>query len=155
MGETEAEARAKDARGLESPRFLELTLAFQSAISGIDLSRFSLDAPLPEMSTNGSMAVLASFAQWGSGKPLRELVKDAGKGGAFEAVGTPDQVARRMAEVMEEVGGDGYLLKQPFDSISRRAILEVTEGLTPALQRLGVVRTRYATTTLRQTLLEF
>ena len=130
-------------------------LAFQSAISGIDLAQFSLDEPLPEMSTNGSLAILANFAQWGSGKPLRQLIKDAGSGGPFDTVGTPDQVAHRMAEMMSEVGGDGYLLMHRFNNISRRAFLEVTEGLVPALQRLGVVRAEYVTSTLHDTLQEF
>jgi hypothetical protein len=46
-------------------------------------------------------------------------------------------------------------VKQRFGDISRRAILEVTEGLVPALQRRGLVRTEYTKTTLRETLLEF
>jgi len=155
LGETEEEARAKNTKGLDSLRFQETTLAFQSALCGIDLSQFDPDQPLPELSTNGSMTVLAGFAQWGSGKPIRQLVREAGKGGAFDAVGTPDQVALQMAQVMEEVGGDGFLIRQPFGHISRRAVLEITEGLVPALQRLGAVRSAYGHSTLRETLREF
>ena len=155
LGETEDDARARNERGLASRRFQEATLAFQSALCGIDLSQFSLDEPLPDLTTNGSLSILAGFAQWGSGKPLRELVRDAGKSGSIDAVGTPDQVADQMVEVMEDVGGDGFLLRQPFNHISRRTVLEVTEGLVPALQRRGAVRTKYSTSTLRETLLEF
>ncbi len=155
LGETEADARARNSRGLESPRFQEHALAMQSAFSGIDMSKFDLDKPLPDLSTNGSIAVLAGFAQFGSGKTLRQLVIEGGKSGALDAVGTPDQVAETMAAVMEEVGGDGFLIRQPFNDISRRAILEVTEGLVPALQRRGVVRTEYTKPTLRETLREF
>jgi hypothetical protein len=53
------------------------------------------------------------------------------------------------------VGGDGFLLRQPFLHINRRYIHEVTEGLVPALQRRGLVRTEYTGTTLRETLREF
>ena len=42
-----------------------------------------------------------------------------------------------------------------FGMISRRYILEITEGLVPALQRRGLVRTEYTKSTLRDTLKEF
>jgi FMN-dependent oxidoreductase (nitrilotriacetate monooxygenase family) len=155
LGESEAEAQARNEKGLASRAFQERTLAFQSALCGIDLSQFDLDGPLPPLETNGSKAVLASFAQWGSGKPLRQLIQDSGKGGVIDAVGTPDQVAEAMIEAMAEVGGDGFLIQQPYGLISRRAFLEVTEGLVPALQRRGAVRTAYGATTLAETLREF
>jgi len=60
-----------------------------------------------------------------------------------------------MAEIMDEVGGDGFLLRLPFHHINRRYILEVTEGLVPALQKRGLVRTEYTQPTLRETLREF
>jgi hypothetical protein len=56
---------------------------------------------------------------------------------------------------MAEVGGDGFLIRQPFLHINRRYICEVTEGLVPALQRRGLVRTEYTRPTLRETLREF
>jgi FMN-dependent oxidoreductase (nitrilotriacetate monooxygenase family) len=155
LGATQDEAEAANARGLASPRFHEHALALQSALSGIDLSQFDLDQPLPDLTTNGSIAALAGFAQFGSGKTLRQLVMEGGKATSFESVGTPDSVADQMAEVMEEVGGDGFLIRQPFYDISRRYILEVAEGLVPALQRLGVVRSQYTAPTLRGTLAEF
>jgi len=155
LGETETEARAKNERGLNSRKFQELTLAFQSALSGIDLSKFDLEQPLEKLSTEGSTSVLAEFAQWGTGKPLRQLIAESGKTTSVEAVGTPDQIANQMVEIMEEVGGDGFLFHHPFNLISRRTILEITEGLVPALQRRGAVRSEYKNLTLRETLREF
>jgi len=73
----------------------------------------------------------------------------------IELIGTPDSVAARMGEVIEEVGGDGFLISCPFQRVSRRFIAEITEGLVPALQRRGLMRTAYAKTTLRDTLREF
>lgn len=70
-------------------------------------------------------------------------------------IGTPEQCAAQMGEIMAEVGGDGFLISHPFHHINRRYILEVTEGLVPALQRLGLVRTEYTKSTLRETLREF
>ncbi|MEK8170506.1 hypothetical protein NKH77_15540 [Streptomyces sp. M19] len=81
----------------------------------------------------------------GSGKTLRELVVD-GAGGlvsSVELIGTPDEVADRMGEIMEEVGGDGFMITTPLLRLNRRYITEVTEGLVPALQRRGLTRSAY------------
>ena len=64
-------------------------------------------------------------------------------GTEVDFVGSPDTVAERMGEVMEAVGGDGFLISTPFQRTSRRFITEVTEGLVPALQRRGLARTAY------------
>jgi FMN-dependent oxidoreductase (nitrilotriacetate monooxygenase family) len=155
MGETEEEAKAQNERGLSSQRFTDRALGLYSAITDIDLSKFDLDKPLPELTTNGESTSLAKFAQFGSGKSLRQLVREGGTGSCVECVGTPDQVADQMAEIMAEVGGDGFLIKHPFGHINRRYILEVTDGLVPALQRRGLVRTEYTKPTLRETIREF
>ena len=58
-----------------------------------------------------------------------------------------------MQEIMEEVGGDGFLLfNATFD---RRYVMEVCDGLVPELQRRGLTRTRYAHKHLKDNLLEF
>jgi hypothetical protein len=56
---------------------------------------------------------------------------------------------------MEEVGGDGYLITSNNQAVSRRYVLEVTEGLVPALQRRGAVRTEYRHQLPCDTLREF
>jgi hypothetical protein len=56
-----------------------------------------------------------------------------------------------MAEIMEEVGGDGFLIRAPFGQINRRYILEVTEGLVSILPWRGLVRTEYIKQILRET----
>jgi alkanesulfonate monooxygenase SsuD/methylene tetrahydromethanopterin reductase-like flavin-dependent oxidoreductase (luciferase family) len=73
---------------------------------------------------------------------------------ALDLTGTPDQVAERMGDVMETVGGEGFFICQPFLRSSRRYVLEVTDGLVPALQKRGLVRTSYGGTTFRDNLLE-
>ena len=60
-----------------------------------------------------------------------------------------------MGEAMEAIGGDGFLISTPFQLTSRQRIIEITEGLVPALQRQGLVRTTYKGTTLREVLAEF
>lgn len=158
LGETLEEAEQKQRRMVSSPHFIADILASISAITEIDFAQFDLDKPLPhELKTNGEQGSLDKFQQWGSGKTLRELVV-SGAGGlvsSIELVGTPDQVATRMGEVMAEVGGDGFLITTPVLRVSRRQILDIVDGLVPALQKRGLVRTAYAHETLRENLLEF
>jgi len=80
---------------------------------------------------------------------------DRAKRGLEGVIGTPDQVADRLIEVNEEFQGDGFLINSPFQKISRRYVNEICEGLVPALQRCGVVRTEYTKSTLRKMLREF
>jgi hypothetical protein len=158
LGETVEEAQAKHSRMLASDRFIEQNLAMISAITDIDFKKHSLDAPLSErLTTNGEQGTLDSFQQWGSNKTLRQLVVDASGGivSSVELIGTPETVAERMGEVMAEVGGDGFLITTPNLSVNRRTIIEVADGLVPALQRRGLVRTAYAHTSLNENLREF
>lgn len=158
LAETEAEAHAKYARTIMSDTFATDILASISAITEIDFAKFPLDEPLPEkLITNGESGTLDKFQQWGSGKTLRELAADGGGGlvSSMELIGTPEQVAEQMGAAMEEVGGDGFLLTTPVLRVSRRYIVEVTDGLVPALQKRGLVRSHYSHTLLRDTLREF
>jgi len=68
-------------------------------------------------------------------------------------VGTPDAVAAQMGEVMQEVGGDGFLFALP--NVSRKSVVEITDGLVPALQQRGLVRKQYGCKHFRDNLLEF
>lgn len=158
LGETEEEAKAKYQRLVSSSHFINDTLSSLSAITEIDFSKYDVDKPLPEkLVTNGESGTLDKFQQWGSGKTVRELVVDGGGGlvSSVELIGTPDQVADRMGEVMEDVGGDGFLITTPVLRVSRRYIMEVADGLVPALQRRGLTRTAYTHAKLRDNLLEF
>ncbi|UOK69465.1 NtaA/DmoA family FMN-dependent monooxygenase [Ancylobacter polymorphus] len=157
LGETEEEAKAKAARIIEAPDYCEKALAMIAAITDIDFSKFDLDAPLPHLTTNGEQGSLDAFQQAGSGKTLRQLCADQLSRGLDGLIGTPDQVAERMGEVMAEVGGDGFLITRPFTAnISRQYITDICEGLVPALQRRGLARTSYTEgATLRQMLREF
>ncbi len=71
----------------------------------------------------------------------------------IDFTGTVDHVAGMMQEIMEEVGGDGFLFFNAY--FDRRYIMEVCDGLVPALQRRGLTRTRYAHQHLKDNLMEF
>ncbi len=154
LGETTEEAKAKHQRMVTGPSFIEAALAATDTTSDIDFSQFDLDKPLPRLTTNGEQGSLDKFQQWGSGKTLRQLASERFESG-LNLIGTPDEVADRMAQAMEEIGGDGFLISTPFQRVTRRFINEVCEGLVPALQRRGLVREEYTKPTLRETLREF
>jgi FMN-dependent oxidoreductase (nitrilotriacetate monooxygenase family) len=155
---TEQEARAEVERLLGHPSYVEKSLVSISSNTEIDFKRFDLDEPLPaDLTTNGERGSLEYFMR-GDGSPgpktLRQLVMHRAKRG-LELVGTPDQVAQKMGEAMEEVGGDGFLIAKPGWDLSRKYIESICDGLVPALQRRGLTRTEYTKPTLRETLREF
>ena len=156
LAETMEEAYAKRERMIHSPAFIEQTLGLISAITDIDFSTYDLDSVLPHLSTNGEQGSLDKFQQWGSGKTLRQLVYESSEfASSIELIGTPASMAERMGEIIEEVGGDGFLITTQNQGVSRRMLFEVTDGLVPALQRRGLVRSAYKYPTLRETLREF
>ncbi|MDT4998287.1 MAG: hypothetical protein QOK12_392, partial [Mycobacterium sp.] len=155
---TEQEARAEVERLLSHPSYVEKSLVSISSNTEIDFKQFDLDEPLPaDLTTNGERGSLEYFMR-GDGSPgpktLRQLVMHRAKRG-LELVGTPDQVAKKMGEAMEEVGGDGFLIAKPGWDLSRKYIESICDGLVPALQRRGLTRTEYTKPTLRETLREF
>ncbi len=157
FGETEAEAQEhKQMRAARAAEQIEQRLAFFGKLTNIDFSVLDLDQPLSgvELSTNGHQLNLDQFLQMAGNRTLREVMADYGATGlSVELVGTPDTVAARMGEVMEEVGGDGYLFSLP--DLSRRTLAEIEDGLVPALQRRGLSRKAYSHSQFRDNLLEF
>jgi long-chain alkane monooxygenase len=155
---TEAEARAEAQRIVDHPSYIEQSLVGISSNTEIDFKQFDWDKPLPDgLTTNGERGSLEWFMR-GDGSPgpktLRRLVIERASRG-LELIGTPQQVAARMGEAMEEIGGDGFLITRPGHFLSRHYISAITDGLVPELQRLGLTRTEYTQPTLRETLREF
>jgi len=158
LGETEAEARARFDNVTMSDNFVTDVLISISAITEIDFAKYDLDKPLPEkLVTNGESGTLDKFQQWGSGKTLRQLAAAGGGGlvSSMDLIGTPAQVAEQMGDAMAEIGGDGFLITTPVLRVGRRYITEICDGLVPALQARGLVRTEYKHQLLRDNLREF
>jgi alkanesulfonate monooxygenase SsuD/methylene tetrahydromethanopterin reductase-like flavin-dependent oxidoreductase (luciferase family) len=72
---------------------------------------------------------------------------------SVELCGTPDAVAAQMGEVMQEVGGDGFLFSMP--NVNRRTLAEIEDGLVPALQDRGLMRKAYEHKHFRDNLLAY
>lgn len=152
LGDTLPEAREKQARmaaGMADK--MDAKLAAMSYLSGIDCSKFDLDAPLPKLTINASRASFEAHLSGNGTRTLREMLLDPGSGG-IDFVGTADSIASDMAAVMEEIGGDGFLIQDP---LTRKAVVEITDGLVPALQRRGLTRAAYSHELFRDNLLAF
>lgn len=150
FGETQKEAEAKQNR--ENQSTIEDALARLSWTSGIDFSKFDLDAPVPEIETQAAQSSTQSMLASDEPITLREIAERPVKKGSLEVYGTPDAVAAQLGEAMDEAGGDGFLIT---GHVSRRFISEVTDGLAPALRRRGLIRSEYTGATLRENLRAF
>jgi len=157
LGETEELAQEhKRRRAAVAEAQIPQRLAFFGKLLNVDFSGFDLERPICDIdiTTNGHQLNLEQFKRIAGTRTLREAMADYNATSlSIELVGTPDSVAARMGEAMEEVGGDGYLFSLP--NISRRTIAEIEDGLVPALQDRGLVRKAYAFPQFRDNLLEF
>jgi FMN-dependent oxidoreductase (nitrilotriacetate monooxygenase family) len=156
LGETieEAQQRKQKRACVAKDHVLE-RLAHLGKVTNIDFGKFDLDKPLPDdVTTNGHQQNLDQFRKMGAGRSIRETMASFNAVDlSVELVGTPDTVAARMGEVMQDVGGDGFLLSMP--NVNRRTLAEIEDGLVPALQDRGLVRKAYEHKQFRDNLLAF
>jgi alkanesulfonate monooxygenase SsuD/methylene tetrahydromethanopterin reductase-like flavin-dependent oxidoreductase (luciferase family) len=155
VAQTREEAKIRaDRRRADAEKNIDVRLAQMGWTTNIDFSGHDLDAPVAELTTNGHQSSLANFLRRAGGKTLREaIIGYSTSGGSVDLVGTPDDVAAQMGEVMEEVGGDGFLFS--LGDVSRKSVAEITDGLVPALQQRGLTRKAFSGRYLRDNLLEF
>ncbi len=156
LGETDADARelaARQVAAASDPEEIERALWYMSYQSGgeIDYSALPLDEPMPASTGNGERSVIASYLAGGE-PTLRDVIIKRQIGNFAGLVGSPDTVAATMGEIMDEVGGDGFII---YGTVTRRAIMELTDGLAPALRRRGLIREAYSHSTFRENLLAF
>jgi FMN-dependent oxidoreductase (nitrilotriacetate monooxygenase family) len=153
LGETDAEARdRRDRMRAAEAADLVPRLERMSYMSGIDMSKYDLDETLPddiEQRVNGHQSSIREMLK--TGGTLRDILRYTPVE-SVELVGTPDTVAGQMAEIMQEVGGDGFLIG---NTVNRRAIAEIADGLGPALRRRGLTRDGYDHACFRDNLLAF
>ena len=139
----------REAQKTGAAKHLDMQLANMSRLTNIDFSKFDPDQPLPELTTNGHQSTLAKWV----GKNLRDVAASQSSKMGIDFTGTSDHVAGMMKEIMQEVGGDGFLFFNA--SFDRRYVMEVCDGLVPELQRRKLVRTKYAFKHFKDNLMEF
>jgi FMN-dependent oxidoreductase (nitrilotriacetate monooxygenase family) len=156
IGETDTDAlERKRLREARAAATLTTRLAHLGKVMNIDFGKMDLDGPVPdELSTNGHQQTLEQLKKLAAGRTLRQAMSDHNVTAlSVQLIGTPDSVAAQMGEIMEEVGGDGFLFSMP--NVSRRLLAEIEDGLVPALQDRGLVRSAYDHAQFRDNLLEF
>ncbi|WP_158746971.1 NtaA/DmoA family FMN-dependent monooxygenase [Acidisphaera sp. L21] len=133
----------------DANQHLDMQLANMSRLTNIDFATFDPDEPLQGLETNGHQSALAKWI----GKTPRQLGMNQAVKQGLDLTGTADHVAGIMAEMMEEVGGDGFLFfNATFD---RRYVIELCDGLVPELQRRGLTRTVYEHSLFKDNLMAF
>lgn len=122
----------------------------------IDFKQFDLDTPIKDIDLskqNGEYTTMQNIFKNFGDKTLREAMSMKGLlNGELNFVGSPETVASKMGEAMQEIGGDGFMVYLPT---TRYVLSKVTDGLSPALRRQGLIRDGYSESTLRGHLREF
>jgi alkanesulfonate monooxygenase SsuD/methylene tetrahydromethanopterin reductase-like flavin-dependent oxidoreductase (luciferase family) len=162
MGATDQEAHQcaqslVDMRSL--PEYRETQLLYFQQLSGLDFGHYDMDKPCAEIMADltenkggidrSSIDLLFKNAKE---KTLGEMLTARGFEVNLGLIGSPETVAAKMDELMQEVGGDGFLFTT---QANRRAMSEVADGLAPALRRRKLIRDGYEGKTLRDNLHAF
>lgn len=145
---TEAEARAKHE---EYKRHIDIeaALALLSGWTGVDFSKFPLDATIEYIDSDAGRSALASFSaadperKW----TVREAAHFIGLGGRGPVlVGDPGQVADQLEQWQDQSGIDGFNLAYALAHDSMRDVVDL---IVPELQQRDRYRKAYPTGTLR------
>ena len=155
LGDTDGEAQERYNRfnaAKKDPDNIEKRLWYLSYVSGgvVDYAKYDLDSPVPQEVGNGETTTAKAWLEGSRELTLRDLAEGPANYG-MEFIGSADTMAGEMAEVMEEAGGDGFLM---YPDVTRRSIMEVCDGLAPALRKRGVIRDGYAHKNFRDNLLD-
>ncbi|KAE8765478.1 LLM class flavin-dependent oxidoreductase [Georgenia thermotolerans] len=148
VGSTEEEARRRAADLDENWIDWDGHLAHFAGSLGIDLGHHDLDAPVGEINVETVQGIIRGLERAHPGRPL--VVRDLARfmASANRIVGTPEQIADRLAE-WRDAGVDGVNV---MNVVRPGDYEEFIEHVTPVLQRRGLQRTEYAEGTLRRKL---
>lgn len=124
-------------------------LATRAQITGIDLSKYSPDDPVPGMKSNASQSASAALTT-GAERVLRiRDLMDFGEGRDLFLVGSPTTVADKLIEWAEYTDVDGLNLTRTVEPDSLRSFCDL---LVPELQNRGAYKTEYAEGPMREKL---
>lgn len=141
-----------------SPAGLETMLWFMDQMTGLDFGGFDLDTPVAEVvaemkaRSSENISVMDKVFEGHEHRTLREALSSRPLNVNLGLVGSPETIASMMEEMMQEAGGDGFLITSPTN---RHSIAEVADGLCPVLQRRGLIRSEFTGSTFRGNLLAF
>jgi alkanesulfonate monooxygenase SsuD/methylene tetrahydromethanopterin reductase-like flavin-dependent oxidoreductase (luciferase family) len=153
IGETESEAQEKFEM-LNSLIPLRVAMQRLSAnLGGVDLSKFDLDAPLPDIPVNNArVSAVESYVAIArrEGLSLRQMaMRSAAAKHHWTLIGSVKQVADELEAWFRGGAADGFNV---LPSDVPGAINLLVDKLVPELQRRGLFHTEYEGTTLRENL---
>jgi len=151
VGDSEDEARDKRAL-LDSLVHSDSAVAALSIALGHDVSKFELDAPLPQIpESNQSKSARQRAIDLAAreGLTVRQLAQRLGGYSGLAMVGTAGQIADHMEEWLTTRGSDGFNIM--FSDVPA-GLDDFCTKVVPELQRRGLFRTEYAGVTLRENL---
>lgn len=154
VAKTEQEAQEKY-DFLNSLIHPEVGLSLLSALaSGINLSKFDLDAPFPKIedtdinfSSRQQMMIDIARKHNFSIRQLYQYIASAR--GHWTLIGTPEQVVDQLQEWFENEAADGFNVLPPTTPAGLNDFVNL---IVPELQRRGLFRTAYEGSTLRENL---
>lgn len=150
VGRTEKEAQDK----LEDYRrhaSIEASLAHYSSSIGIDLSKYGLDKPIEQLTTNANQSALAAITKQAA-KPVtvRQITEQMLLGSRMKPIiGSPEQIADHLQMWIEEAGIDGFNLAR---TVAPESLTDFVDLVVPVLQDRGQFKADYAEGPLRQKL---
>lgn len=152
VGSTEAEARAKQ-RELDELLPPQASLRQLQSFIFQDCLEWELDAPVPPLPSleefkgpKGRYATMLRIIETERPTVRQLLGRIAAGGGHCTVVGTPNQIADHMEHWLHNEGADGFNLMPPSLPSS---IQDFVDHVIPVLQKRGLFRQDYESTTLR------
>jgi len=153
VGRTEEEAREHYLKLQSLITDDQALLAINRFAGGLDLSKYPLDGPLPELPpTNGAQArqkILIDMAKK-ENLSIRQIGRRFAESLGHNLVwGTPQHIADVMEDWFKTGACDGFCVLLPHFP---RGVEDFTGLVVPELQRRGLFRTEYEGRTLRENL---
>lgn len=149
---TVAEAQTTQ-RELDALLPVEAALRQLALYTGQDCLRWELDAPVPPLpppeafaGPQGRYRTLLRIIATERPTVRQLLGRLAAGGGHWTLVGTPEQIADAMEHWLLNEGADGFNLMPP---LLPQSLEDFVAQVVPVLQRRGLFRTDYTSTTLR------
>jgi FMN-dependent oxidoreductase (nitrilotriacetate monooxygenase family) len=153
IGHTEQEAREKFERLQE---LIPLPVAIDRLsrmLGGVDLSRFDVDAPMPDLVGNEArMSTPMNYARMAKrdNLTLRQVAMRSAAGkDHWTLIGSPAQIVDQLEEWFVNEGADGFNLLPPNVPTT---LNDFANLIVPEMQRRGLYRTEYEGKTLRENL---
>jgi FMN-dependent oxidoreductase (nitrilotriacetate monooxygenase family) len=148
---TEAEAQATY-ESLKQAVDVESTLALLSGFLDMDLSELDPDQQVEHIETQAIQGTMNAFTQSDPDRAwtVREVAEFSGLGTTSPiVVGTPEDVVDELVYWNEEVGVDGFNVKE---AVRTGSLDDFVDLVVPELQERGLFRTEYEGDTLRERL---